>query len=173
MKALSLWQPWATLVALGEKRIETRSWSTQHRGLLAIHATKQFPREAQELAQTPPFIYVLNAADYLHVKQLPTGVILAICELVDCVPTDQARGYISKQEKAFGDYSNGRWAWLLSNIVALPEPILCPGHQRLWNWSERILGPNPNMVREVIEQVMAENGGLTCTAYFTEPGNTI
>jgi hypothetical protein len=38
MKGLTLTQPWATLVAIGAKRIETRSWPTRYRGLLAIHA---------------------------------------------------------------------------------------------------------------------------------------
>lgn len=46
MKALSLTQPWASLVAIGAKRIETRSWSTSYRGLVAIHASKRFPDEA-------------------------------------------------------------------------------------------------------------------------------
>ena len=40
MKALTLYQPWATLVAIGAKKIETRSWSTPYRGPLAIHAGK-------------------------------------------------------------------------------------------------------------------------------------
>ena len=41
MRAISLWQPWASVVALGSKRIETRHWSTGHRGPLAIHAAKR------------------------------------------------------------------------------------------------------------------------------------
>ena len=40
MKAISLWQPWASAIAIGEKTIETRSWWTPHRGALAIHAAK-------------------------------------------------------------------------------------------------------------------------------------
>ena len=48
MKALSITQPWATLIAIGAKTIETRSWSTLYRGDLAIHAAKGFPRYARE-----------------------------------------------------------------------------------------------------------------------------
>lgn len=44
MKALTLWQPWASLIALGEKRYETRSWATSYRGLLAIHASAPKPQ---------------------------------------------------------------------------------------------------------------------------------
>src|SRR5690348_17556570 len=54
MKALTLTQPWASLVAIGAKRIETRSWSTSYRGPLAIHAAKGFPKSAQEFTQVPP-----------------------------------------------------------------------------------------------------------------------
>jgi hypothetical protein len=41
MNAISLWQPWATAIALGSKRIETRPWATAYRGPLAIHAAKR------------------------------------------------------------------------------------------------------------------------------------
>ena len=51
MKALSLTQPWAELVVLGEKQWETRSWRTSHRGRIAIHAAKKFPAWAIDLAQ--------------------------------------------------------------------------------------------------------------------------
>jgi hypothetical protein len=49
MKALSLIQPWASLIVLGEKRIETRSWPTRHRGHLAIHANKNLPDDRRRL----------------------------------------------------------------------------------------------------------------------------
>jgi hypothetical protein len=41
MKAISLWQTWATPVAIGAKRFETRDWSTKHRGPIAIYAAKK------------------------------------------------------------------------------------------------------------------------------------
>ena len=46
-RCLSLIQPWATLVAIGAKKVETRSWKTPYRGWLAIHASKAFPKDAQ------------------------------------------------------------------------------------------------------------------------------
>lgn len=49
MKAISLWQPWASLVAVGAKKIETRSWATKYRGSLAIHATKKWNLELSEM----------------------------------------------------------------------------------------------------------------------------
>lgn len=55
MKALSLTQPWASLIAIGAKRVETRSWSTNHRGPVAIHAAKGFPKFARDLVWAEPF----------------------------------------------------------------------------------------------------------------------
>ena len=40
VRILTLWEPWATLMAIGAKRIETRSWATRYRGPLAIHAAR-------------------------------------------------------------------------------------------------------------------------------------
>ena len=43
MKAITIWQPWASLIAIGVKQYETRSWKTDYRGPIAIHAAKKNP----------------------------------------------------------------------------------------------------------------------------------
>jgi activating signal cointegrator 1 len=63
MKALSLTQPWATLVAIGAKCIETRTWHTFYTGTVAIHASKGFPRDARVRCGQPPFIEHLGGFD--------------------------------------------------------------------------------------------------------------
>lgn len=133
-KALSLTQPWATLVAIGAKRIETRSWSTNYRGPLAIHAAKGFPKWARETTYQRPFSSVMLQHD-LRLVDLPLGAILATCTLADCVPTESIRGSLSENEVAFGDYSDGRWAWVLENVQVLPEPVPAKGSLGLWNWT--------------------------------------
>lgn len=137
IKALTFWQPWASLVAVGAKKIETRSWGTEYRGLLAIHAAKKFPREAMELCQWPPFRGALrcfwNRVNNVVVKNLPRGSIVAICELrliVRITKTNKP----NDPELSFGDFTPGRWAWCLDNLKALPEPISAKGSQRLWDW---------------------------------------
>lgn len=72
MKAISLWQPWATLVAIDAKRFETRSWKTNYRGLLAIHAAKKFELVQKEYCLQDPFFAVLKA-NGLSVDNLPLG----------------------------------------------------------------------------------------------------
>jgi hypothetical protein len=133
MKALTLWQPWATMVALGVKKIETRSWPTSYRGPLAIHAAKESPREALELAFEPPFRQCLEAAGY-DVKELPSGVIVAICDLADCVQITPNN--MPAREGLLGDYTPGRYAWYLANVRRVHPPLPARGRQGLWDWPQ-------------------------------------
>jgi hypothetical protein len=64
MKALSVMQPWATLIALGAKHIETRSWATSHRGQLAIHASSRMNRVALLNLREPLIQEALTAGGY-------------------------------------------------------------------------------------------------------------
>jgi hypothetical protein len=144
MKALTLTQPWATLVAIGAKRIETRSWCTAHRGSMAIHAAKGFPKRARETCEEPEFALELGLAI------LPVGAVIATCRLISCLPTRElqtnrvievnylagcADFVLSDQERSFGDYSPGRWAWLLADIKPC-GPIPAKGALGLWEWDE-------------------------------------
>ncbi|MEK8205781.1 ASCH domain-containing protein [Paenibacillus sp. FSL L8-0696] len=145
MKAITILQPWATLIALGEKRFETRSWSTKHRGELAIHAGKQVDREACE---QPQIKAALSRHGYTA-DNLPTGAVVAIAGLNECfkVRCDLLGGVIALEadtrkthfntldkEYTFGWYGSGRYAWELRNVMQLPEPIPAKGQQRIWNW---------------------------------------
>jgi activating signal cointegrator 1 len=131
--ALSLTQPWATLVVAGAKLVETRSWRTPHRGHLAIHASKGFPRWAKDLCSEEPFLSALIVAGLASERDLPLGALLGSVSLVDCVPTTGIEvADISDQERAFGDYSPNRWAWLLENPERhTPQP--CNGALSLWD----------------------------------------
>lgn len=135
MKTLSLTQPWATLVAIGAKHFETRSWSTSYRGPIAIHASKRFPRDAIAICFEQPFGKVLHASGIVTPSELPLGAVIAIAELVDIQPTARILGILSDQEDAFGDYSPGRYAWHLTNVRKLPEPVPARGSLGLWDWA--------------------------------------
>ncbi len=124
MKAISLWQPWATAMAIGLKRIETRHRQCSYRGLLAIHASKRWQREEREWAQE---LAELHAAPVLAAP--PLGMIVAIGRLVRIRRTDEILSEISETEEMFGNYAPGRFAWLFEDITALPEPVPCKGAQ--------------------------------------------
>ena len=127
MKALTLIQPWATLVATGAKKIETRSWYTSYRGPLAIHAAKGFPAYAREFAGE---VYGNPAI----LPYIPLGAIVAKAYLLDVRSTNYGIG-LSDKERSYGDYSPGRFAWILTNIQWL-EPIPAKGALGLWEWDE-------------------------------------
>lgn len=150
MKCLTLTQPWATLVAIGAKHIETRSWATSYRGPLAIHAAKGYPDRGLRFEE--PFYSALWQVGIKPDMAIPTGAIIAVCDLHDCVPTRQswhredtpwlicadakspAVWHVPppEPERSFGDYTSGRFAWLLANIRELPEPVPCKGALSLW-----------------------------------------
>ena len=134
MKALTLTQPWATLVAAGLKEIETRSWRTSYRGPLLIHAAKGFPRVAREQCFIEPFKSALIKAGISKPDQLPRGVLLAQVNLTDCLYIDPY-GFVlpSEPEFSFGDYRIGRYAWILDRVRQLPKPIPYKGALGLWN----------------------------------------
>jgi hypothetical protein len=152
VKVLTLTQPRATLVAIGAKHIETRSWETLYRGPLAIHAAKGLGPGGRaalyDLAFDDPdgyFYAALRQANVFCIDDLPLGAIVATCELVDCVhvlyewPRNQlvsqrSRHILTDQERAFGDYTPGRFAWLLADVRPLPAPIPAKGALGLWTW---------------------------------------
>ncbi|MNW44654.1 ASCH domain protein [compost metagenome] len=152
MKTITIIQPWATLIAIGEKEFETRSWATKYQGPLAIHAGKKIDKE---ICEQEPFKSVLAKHGYT-VDNLPTGSIIAKAYLKNCYKvthlTNGTRpgpvwlsagdltigwGGIMHNEYYFGDYSDGRYAWKLENVRKLVEPITAKGQQGFWNWDEK------------------------------------
>lgn len=132
MKALSLTQPWASLVVCGLKHIETRSWSTEYRGPLLIHASSKFPKEAKALCDAWPFSRALYSVGYT-VDTLPTGALLGTVDVRACVRADIALTGPVEPEQSFGDFSEGRWAWVLDNAYVWAKPVPFKGMQRIFN----------------------------------------
>src|SRR5689334_12936841 len=107
MKALSLHQPWATLMALHIKTIETRGWQTKYRGPLAIHAAKRVVAWEELSPFLRDYIVELDAP-------MPLGAIVAVVELYDClgVATLTAKyPDLIQHEQAFGNFTPGRFGW--------------------------------------------------------------
>lgn len=145
MKALTLYQPWATLVAIGAKTIETRSWSTNYRGPLAIHASKNpfylhlqgiFPFCESLKEKYPESKRELEYAEF----KFPMGCIIATCELDDVVlippfPVLYYSGAIPPEEpeRSFGDYMPGRYAWILDSVMP-SKPFPIRGALGLWEF---------------------------------------
>jgi hypothetical protein len=161
MQAISLWQPWASLLAMGAKKIETRHWPYRNPkpALLAIHAALKWDRDLYDLCQVEPFARVLRANSVRFVERpkasssvgpgramglpqpaLPFGAIVAVGRLRCCVPTEDFGSdprcalLRTEQEIAFGDFALGRYAWVFDAVRPLNEPVPERGHQSLWSW---------------------------------------
>ncbi|MFC4305773.1 ASCH domain-containing protein [Cohnella boryungensis] len=139
MQAITVWQPWATLIALRIKRFETRGWLTKYRGPLAIHAAKHVDLNA---SREDAIRSVLSEYGFTS-DNLPTGAVVATAVLNDCVKsvdtwTDgyilENGVYVYSPEYEFGDFTPGRFAWELTEVAALQKPIPAKGKQRIWNW---------------------------------------
>jgi len=150
VRALTLTQPWAGLVVDGEKTIETRSWQVAYRGPLAIHASKAMTQDAWDL------VAYLRYGLIRRVDVSQRGMVLGTVDLIDVVRVLPPRGVGPHQgwhrdsnrpdipagmrwelhefERAVGDFTSGRFAWLLANPVRFPEPILAAGLLGLWEW---------------------------------------
>ncbi len=141
MKCLSLTAPWGIFVADRVKRYETRSWKTSYRGLIAIHSSKTFPGWAKDLCLDDPYFVEALAPHGIQTRRdlaekLPLGAIIAVVTLVDIVRTEDVRERLSARERAFGDYGDHRFAWLLNNARWLPEPIPYKGALGLFDASD-------------------------------------
>jgi hypothetical protein len=134
MKALSLLQPWASLVITGAKQLETRSWSTKHRGHLLIHASTG--RAGALLTSEPPFSKYID-----NFNQLPFGAIIGQVTLADVVSVEQLQlsdvviNHLTLEERAFGDYTKGRFAWVLEEPIQFTKPIPLTGTLGLWEYN--------------------------------------
>lgn len=172
-RAITLQQPWASLVTIGAKTIETRSWSTRYRGPLLVHAGKVRPNFSPLALREACYSHAVGVWEQhpnepggtlvcVDSSDLPLGAVVASCQLVDCVPigrglmpnpdlgratsvtnregdggnlvslwrwNDEADDWDVKHysERAFGDFTPGRYAWLLGDVKATTER--CP---RCW-----------------------------------------
>ena len=165
MKAITILQPYAALIAAGIKEFETRSWDTPYRGRIAIHSGKGKPYERGAE-------FYMRAEKLLgkSMDELPKGDIIATAELVDCylvcgnaagekwlegkpamnpdgTPQRDENGHRiaweelpmpSEQEQYFGNYGVGFYAWKLKDVRVLEKPITYRGNQRIWDVPDEI-----------------------------------
>lgn len=133
VKVISLLQPWAELVVMGAKTIETRSWNTKYRGELYIHASKKFYHNDIDLRHYPPFDKYITDEVF---NQIKCGYIIGKVDLIDTFSTNDRQFCIglSSQEVAFGDYSKNRFGWILDNPVKFNNPIEAKGSLSIWEY---------------------------------------
>lgn len=140
MKAISLWQPWASAIACEVKRVETRSWPYPSKltgQRIAIHAAKRFTideRNAFESRVAPrsPEHALFVKIGIVTPDDLPLGCIVATAVLSGWQFTRDMRAMGT--ELSWGNFAPGRYGWLLEDIEPLAEPVPCVGRQGFFDW---------------------------------------
>lgn len=125
-KCLTVWEPYASLIAKSIKKIETRSWTTKYRGDIAIHAAKRDP-VASKLIQK----YALH-------DSMNRGEVVCIAMLYDVWPVEMIRSKLTEEEIELGDFSDGRYAFMLKNIRPV-VPTRARGQQGFWHWKPKAI----------------------------------
>lgn len=130
LRALTLWQPWATLWCSEAKVHETRRWPTMYRGWIAVHAgLHPVPGWLDEELEHVVHKHIGRNA----VAVLPLGAVVGAVEMIDCMIAEEAfSSGLSGDDLSSGDFTAGRWAWKRGRYVRLPEAIPCRGAQSLW-----------------------------------------
>jgi len=130
--AITVYQPWASLIACGFKEFETRHWQPPRKylgELIAIHAGKQWgDREQRWLAAYTQMFSEIG------VLPVPLGCIVAMCRLVEVVPSELLIGTVNPREKATGNFEPGRFGWRLEVVKRAEPPIDAQGKQGIWMW---------------------------------------
>lgn len=159
IKAITIWQPWASLLASGTKKYETRSWATNYRGPILIHSARKTPESTfrafeMDRYNRPELFNAVWKTFNCTAHNLPTGRIIATAELVACHMIHENTGSTGQiyilpggdtsepiylcdlgDEQYLGDWTPGRYAWEFKNMQVLERPIPEKGGQKLWNYS--------------------------------------
>jgi len=134
IKALSIWQPWASLFVDGRKEYETRSWDTRHRGWLAIHAAKS--TQGRRFGHESFGTWCIHSVGFDGFDDLPRGYVLGFVYIDAVWQLIRDDHQSDPVEALLGDWSAGRYAWHAQpeSRVVLEEPIPARGRQGLWTW---------------------------------------
>ena len=125
MKALTVCQPYAELIARGLKPIENRTWPTAYRGPIAIHAGKSREwMDPEDLEAYPAMAF---------------GAVVAVARVVACLKYDDVAPWPNRwRHLRQHEHAGGPWCWVLEDVRRLPVPLPCRGAQGLWELPEAV-----------------------------------
>ncbi|MCU1330695.1 MAG: 2-oxoglutarate dehydrogenase [Bryobacterales bacterium] len=134
MRAISISEPAATLIAVGEQRFKVRSWRPEFRGPLAIHVSSRYPRRLQwRSSQIEACRRLQRHGIWVPSVELmrTLGMVIAIVDFVGayrCEDVDQHCGIRpGSPDYELDTYEAGRFAWKFENPRRLQRPERFPG----------------------------------------------
>lgn len=132
MKALTVYQPFASLIVLPDsdprrKRHENRKWYTDYRGPLLIHAGKS--RDWLDESEDG----TLDESWNMPIADMPFGAIVGVCRMIDCPRAERLVADYSAYEKADEQHIEGPYCWTLTDVRKFESPIPWKGAQGLFD----------------------------------------
>lgn len=139
MKVISIWQPYANLIVQGFKVFETRTWAAPQSVIgqtIGIASTKTLNREQKALYEDSEFQRFYELTGHPDLKDLPFGYLLGTVTLDSVhLMTEEFMEDVSEEEKTYGWWVEGSYAWSVTNPVALKQPIVIRGAQGIYEWN--------------------------------------
>lgn len=154
MKAFTVYQPYAFAIMEGLKRYETRPRRTNIRGRVAVHAGAagfDAAMKGRSQADKDAISAMQHESPFIE-NVLARGAVIGTIEIVDSVPVEEVMHTLTERERLLGDYSPGRFAWVLQNPIMFPAPIRARGQQGWWEW--RISETTENII--LLQAMMKE-----------------
>lgn len=123
MKVITLKQPWASLVAYGYKKFEFRSWKTNYRGKVLIHAGVGVDKDDIKKFQSLGLPY-------------PSRRIIAEVEILDCIKIDfDFNNKIKNMNNiVYGSKDRTGYAWVLGDVKLINSDIEIKGRLGFWEY---------------------------------------
>lgn len=125
MKAISIKQPWASLIINGYKEYEFRTWKTKYRGKILIHASQMIDKD------------IMTKFKHLNLE-FPMGCIIGEVNITDCLKVDSIFNKNLKKDNNIiyeGNYTN-YYAFKLDKIIKYKKPIKAKGRLGIWNYNK-------------------------------------
>ena len=137
MNVISIIQPWAELIVIGAKHYETRTWSTNARGRILIHASGKRDKDFERISQSGHFKTFLTG-DHAY-KYLSFGAIIGEATIEGVYACDVARNHITETESVFGDWRTGHYAWQMVKPIKYRTAYPVKGQLSIWDFPEELL----------------------------------
>lgn len=157
MRALTVWEPYASLLVCGLKRFETRGWETKYRGPLVIHAAKRWDRDRGEdflrvsdlIEEHSESLSATPGQKKLGIRPVSEtlGCCLGVVWLSDCQQMDDGG---SEFENEVGYFGSGRFGWKCDDATPFEKPVPVTGKQGLWTPPDHVVDQIPRHTPEFI-----------------------
>lgn len=158
MKVLSVKQPWAQLIVCGAKRFEVRTWKTEYRGALYIHASAAAPTgpfyQEQLTFGLGPVFEAADCADLMAMRALPRSAIVGRVTVTDIWMPEQFEANATAHDAVvIGPPEEGHYYWKLESPVAFPPILNIGGALNLWS-------PKPDVAAQVTHAERKAKAGV-------------